>query len=178
MEFDAPRPSRSTDGGTSIRPDGVLPPMRPLHARRHRSSGPTLLAVAVVVLAVTACARDAGGAPAGSDRPARSDVPAEPVPSSSVPAMDGEVPVTILAAILQDATERSGVGLDDLVVSRAEAVTYSDGSLDCPEPGMTYTQALVDGYHVEIDADGATLDYRVGAGGSFRLCESGGPPGS
>jgi hypothetical protein len=56
-------------------------------------------------------------------------------------------------------------------------VTFSDGSLDCPEPGMSYTQALVDGYQVEIEAGDETLDYRVGAGGSFRLCESDGPPG-
>ncbi len=36
---------------------------------------------------------------------------------------------------------------------------------------MAYTQALVDGYHVVIVAGGEELDYRVGSGGSFRLCE-------
>ena len=38
----------------------------------------------------------------------------------------------------------------DLKVLSAEAVTWSDGSLGCPEPGMMYTQALVPGYRVQI----------------------------
>jgi hypothetical protein len=91
--------------------------------------------------------------------------------------MTGEVPESILAAIVADAADRSGLDPGDLVVTRAEAMTFSDGSLDCPEPGMAYTQALVDGYQVEIDAGDEHLDYRIGAGGSFRLCESDGPPG-
>ena len=178
MEFDVHRRGRATADGTPATALGVLPRMPISTSPRSGRHGPPWLAIAVVVLAVTACARDAGGSPsAGSERPTRSGVPAEPVPSASAPAVTGEVPVTILGAILRDATERSGLGLDDLVVTRAEAMTFSDGSLDCPEPGMAYTQALVDGYQVEIGAGGETLDYRVGAGGSFRLCEADGPPG-
>jgi hypothetical protein len=178
MKFDVHRRRRAREDGTLATARDVLPPMRPPNVPRHRGPGLPIIAIAVVVLVVTACTRDAGGSPStGSDRPSRTDVPAEPVPSASAPAMTGEVPVTILGAILQDATERTGVSLGDLAVSRAEAVTFSDGSLDCPEPGMSYTQALVDGYQVEIEAGDETLDYRVGAGGSFRLCESDGPPG-
>ena len=91
--------------------------------------------------------------------------------------MIGEVPEAILDAILADAAQRSGVEADDIAVTRAESVTWSDGSLDCPEPGMSYTQALVDGYHVVLDADGEELDYRVTAAGSFVLCEAGRPAG-
>ena len=56
-------------------------------------------------------------------------------------------------------------------------MTWPDGSLGCPQPGQVYTQALVDGYHVVLDADGDELDYRVGSGGSFNLCENGLPRG-
>jgi hypothetical protein len=56
---------------------------------------------------------------------------------------------------------------------RAESVVWSDGSLGCPEPGMEYTQALVNGYWVIVEAAGKKYDFRVGGGGSFRLC----PPG-
>jgi hypothetical protein len=42
---------------------------------------------------------------------------------------------------------------------------------------MFYTQALVDGYQVVIDTGEEELDYRVGSGGSFRLCENPDAPG-
>ena len=91
--------------------------------------------------------------------------------------MTGEVPDDTLAGILSDAAQRTGLPEDAIEVVRAEAMTWSDGSLGCPEPGMVYTQALVDGFHVVLDAGGEELDYRVGQGGSFRLCENGRPGG-
>jgi hypothetical protein len=177
MKSDAGTSSRATGRGTGTMARGVLPRMPSPTIARHSRHAVVLVGLAVVVLAVTACANEAGvSGPAGSQRPTRSDVPAEPVPSSSGPAMTGEVPGAIIAAILDDAAARSGLPVDDLAVTRAEAMTFSDGSLDCPEPGMAYTQALVDGYQVEVEAADETLDYRVGTGGAFRLCESGGPP--
>ena len=52
----------------------------------------------------------------------------------------------------------------------AEAVTWSDGSLGCPQPGMMYTQALVPGYRVRIQAGGQVLDYHAGRSGQPALC--------
>jgi hypothetical protein len=56
-----------------------------------------------------------------------------------------------------------------VTVISAEAVTFPDGSLGCPEPGMAYTQALVDGYKIVAEAGGKTYDFR-GTGSTFRLC--------
>jgi hypothetical protein len=78
----------------------------------------------------------------------------------------------VLNQILDDAATRSGVPRGQLEVKRAEAVTWPDGSLGCPEPGVLYTQALVDGFWVEVRAGDAVLDYR-GSGRDFKLC----PPG-
>lgn len=87
----------------------------------------------------------------------------------------GEVPDDILDRVLADA--RTQLGTDDLDVLVGETVTWPDGSLGCPEPGMMYTQALVDGYQIVV-SDGTTeLDYRVGAGGGFRLCTAPRPRG-
>ncbi len=89
----------------------------------------------------------------------------------------GEVkPAALLAEIVADAALRSGVAEADIVVVRGESVTWSDGSLGCPQPGMNYTQALVPGYWVVLDADGTEYDYRASARGFFTLCESGGSP--
>lgn len=81
----------------------------------------------------------------------------------------GEVPQDILDAIVADAGERTG--RDDIEVLVAEAVIWNDGSLGCPEPGMLYTMALVEGYRVVVEAGDEQIDYRVGSGGAFRVCE-------
>jgi hypothetical protein len=83
------------------------------------------------------------------------------------------VPQGILDPILADAAARAKVGRDKLVIVRAEPVIWNDGSLGCPEAGKMYTQALVNGYWVVIEASGKTYDFRVGRGGSFRLCPAG-----
>jgi hypothetical protein len=81
----------------------------------------------------------------------------------------GEVPQGILKEVA--ALER--LAPDQVAIERAESVVWNDGSLGCPEPGMAYTQALVKGYWVVVEAAGKKYDFRVGSGGSFRLC----PPG-
>jgi hypothetical protein len=85
----------------------------------------------------------------------------------------GEVPQAILEAILKEVAALARVGPDQVAIARAESVVWSDGSLGCPEPGMMYTQALVNGYWVVIDAAGQKYDFRVDSRGNFRLC----PPG-
>jgi hypothetical protein len=92
--------------------------------------------------------------------------------------MKGEVPQAILESILREAAALAKVGRDELVIVRAESVVWNDGSLGCPEPGMMYTQALVNGYWVVIDAAGQKYDFRVGSRGNFRLCppSQGHPP--
>ena len=143
--------------------------MRPL------PSAPLLLAV--LALALAACAGGAGNAASQDDaRPTRSAPALATVPATDEPVI-GEVPAELLASIVADAAERAGVDPDAVDVISAEAVTWNDGSLGCPEPGMSYTMALVDGYHLIVSAADEELDYRASANGGFRLCESGGRPG-
>jgi hypothetical protein len=108
-------------------------------------------------------------------RPVRSVPELSTVPPSDAP-MTGEVPAEILAELVADAAQRTATEAAEVDVIQAEAVTWNDGSLGCPEPGMMYTQALVDGYQVILRAGDEELDYRVGAGGGFRICEGGGRP--
>src|SRR6266567_7534133 len=111
---------------------------------------------------------------------ARAAEQVEPVPPSAsptlteeIPPVKGEVPQKILEAILKEAAALAKVAREQLVIVRAQPVVWNDGSLGCPEPGMMYTQALVNGYWVVIDAAGEKYDFRVGRGGSFRLCPAG-----
>ena len=84
-----------------------------------------------------------------------------------------QVPQAILGSILNEASKLSNVPVQQLVIVRAEPVVWNDGSLGCPEPGMEYTQTLVNGYWVVIEAAGQAYDFRVGPRGSFRLCPAG-----
>jgi hypothetical protein len=80
---------------------------------------------------------------------------------------------SVAEAALADAAKRTGLAPDALKVLSAEAVTWSDGSLGCPQPGMMYTQALVPGYRVRIEAGGQVLDYHAGRSGVPALCPAG-----
>lgn len=79
----------------------------------------------------------------------------------------------VVAAALADAARRSGSPVTALRVDKAEAVTWRDGSLGCPQPGMAYTQALVPGYRVRVRAGDRVLDYHAGRSGAPQWC----PPG-
>ena len=76
----------------------------------------------------------------------------------------------LIRAALTDAAQRSGVDERMLKVISAEAVTWPDGSIGCPQPGMLYTQALVPGYRIRIDAGGRVLDYHAGRRGPPGFC--------
>jgi hypothetical protein len=120
-----------------------------------------------------AASRSADGAEDASSRPLPLATPpisevAEPMPSG----VTGAVPDALLAEIVADASERAGVPADELEIVTAAAVTFNDGSLGCPQPGMLYTQALVEGYHVVVRGPEREFDYRAAQRGGFRLCEN------
>lgn len=87
----------------------------------------------------------------------------------------GEVPGELLDKIVADLAERKGVESDRILVIQAQATTWNDGSLGCPQPGVLYTQALVDGYWVILEADGDKYNYHASTSGYFFLCETGFP---
>lgn len=144
--------------------------MRFLHTTR------AVAAVAGLVL-LTACTPSVPG-PTASGTSSTTSAPAEPTTplSSTAAPVTGEVPAGLLAEIVADAASRSGVDASSITVVRGESVTWSDGSLGCPQPGMNYTQALVPGYWVVLDVDGTEYDYRATTRGYFLLCEGGGSP--
>jgi len=77
-----------------------------------------------------------------------------------------------------DAAERTGMAEDDIDVEEVSMVTWSDGALGCPEPDMTYTQALVEGYRIVLDAGGQQLVYHGEIGQDPFLCEDPQEPAS
>ncbi|MFS0868123.1 hypothetical protein AB3M83_12420 [Microbacterium sp. 179-B 1A2 NHS] len=135
--------------------------------RSSRFSGAA--SVLLAALTLTACANGAimpspSSSSSGSARPPFQTTTPGPLGPTGSPT----VPDATWAAIDADLAARGITGTPDLV--SAEAVTFTDGSLGCPKPGRSYTQALVDGMRIVVRVDGVTYDYRVG-GGDPRLCE-------
>lgn len=64
--------------------------------------------------------------------------------------------------------------VDQIELLQARNVTWRDGSIGCPEPGMMYTQALVPGYLIQLRVDGELYNYHGRDGGDPFLCESSG----
>jgi hypothetical protein len=80
---------------------------------------------------------------------------------------------SVTQAALADASRLTGVERSKLVVIEARAVTWQNGSVGCPEEGMAYTDALVPGYRVQIQAGDRRLDYHASSRGSPALCPEG-----
>jgi hypothetical protein len=93
-------------------------------------------------------------------------------PSAAPPAVaaTGVVPAQALDLAMTDAARRTGQPREAITVVTAEQVTWSDGSLGCPQPGMMYTQALVPGYRIVLRAGEETLNYHAALRGPPSFC--------
>ena len=87
-------------------------------------------------------------------------------------------PERLLASVRADASKRTGMPTEYLVVTNAWRRTWNDGSLGCPQPGMGYTQALVPGWQVIVAAGERSLDYHLSDRGAFIVCAGGGVAGA
>ncbi len=110
--------------------------------------------------------------------PSGSASPTGPDPSSGPtvpPPADGSVPAGLadrpeVKKALADAAGRSGIVPGEVVIATYTPVTWSDGSLGCPEKGMAYTQMTVPGELLVLRIDQRTLEYHAGPDGTFAYC--------
>jgi hypothetical protein len=78
---------------------------------------------------------------------------------------------SLSALAVTDLASRLGIPETDIEVLSEENVTWRDGSLGCPRPGMMYTQALVEGSRIVLRAGGRDYSYHSGAGKPPFYCE-------
>lgn len=62
---------------------------------------------------------------------------------------------------VEQAAADAGVPVEDVEVVTAEEVTWRDGALGCPDPDMSYTQALVEGFRIVVEVDGERVHYHA-----------------
>src|SRR5690625_3577636 len=65
----------------------------------------------------------------------------------------------------QDLAERAAVNDSDITTVEARQVTWANGAVGCPEQGMMYPQALVDGYFILLRAADQDWPYHAGRTG-------------
>lgn len=130
-----------------------------------------VLAIAVTA-ALAACSTTA--TPAGPSAAAGASSSASSAKASNAFG----VPAELLAAVRADVAQRTSVDPAAIDLVSAKPVTWNDGSLGCPEPGMTYTPALVTGWQIVVHAADRDLDYRVVTPDVVKLCERPGAVGS
>jgi hypothetical protein len=118
-----------------------------------------LLAAALLTL-VAACGEDTG---AGSPAPPTETIVTNPA--------DHRV-----AAAIADLATREGVDPAEVTVVESKDVTWSDGSLGCPQPGMSYIQAITEGHLAVLEVNGQVFEYHGGTQGPLSLCENPQPP--
>lgn len=115
---------------------------------------------ALIALAVAACS-----APSGDTTTPESETTVTTTPGTS--QSDDVVDLAVA-----DLATRLRVRPAAIEVIRTEEITWSDGSLGCPEPGVFYTQALVEGYRVVLGHDDRVFLYHAGSDAVPFLCES------
>lgn len=111
-----------------------------------------------VVLACMACAPQSN--------------PTDELPRTAKPADDGiggDVPAAVMDHV------RAQLALDSpraatAQLMRSRPMIFNDGSLGCPEPGMSYTMATVGGYQIVFDVAGERFDYRISPQGAAKRC--------
>ena len=150
---------------------------------RRTTALPRALAAAALFLAVAGCGSqgdDAATEPATgesaseSPEPTPDETPDEteesPMPSQT-PGGPGGTGGAAQEAAVADLAERLGVSAEDITVASTDAVTWRDGSLGCAAPDMMYTQALVEGTRIVLEADGQRYEYHAGGNRPAFLCE-------
>jgi hypothetical protein len=127
---------------------------------------------AVVLVATLALLAGSGCGETPTARPAEEDTVGDDAGTSrsGPPSASGRTGVT--ADAVRDLSRRLDLAPEQITVVSAEEVTWRDGSIGCPQPGMMYTQSLTDGSRVVLEAGGRRYEYHAGGRRPAFLCEN------
>src|SRR4051794_15549259 len=114
-----------------------------------------------------------------ADPPPRTIAPPTQIPdplASVSPAGEAvatsTIPEALRRAVVDDAAARFKVSPNDVVLTRAEQVTWPDGALGCRRPGRSYTQMPVPGFRVVAKTPGGELLYHTDGHATVVNCAS------
>lgn len=86
-------------------------------------------------------------------------------------AQTSEAPAALVDKIRAELAAEQGVSAAEVKVISTEAVNWPNGALGCAKPGQMYTQAIVPGYRIELEAGGKRFNYNASARGAYKRCD-------
>jgi len=75
-----------------------------------------------------------------------------------------------VSAAVADLSERTGIAADDITVTKASVVNWGSSAVGCPRVGMNYTQAIVPGVLLLLEAGGKTYRYHGDSKSTLFYC--------
>lgn len=141
---------------------------------RHSPFKPALFKAALVIFmaALLSACPQSGEQTADNSPSADSDSSSETIQGDIMPDNPQVSLDEAVELARQDLTERAAVNDSDITTVEARQVTWANGAVGCPEEGMMYTQALVDGYFILLRAGDQDWPYHAGRTGQPFHCPS------
>jgi len=75
-------------------------------------------------------------------------------------------------AAIEDLARRLSIDAADVEFVRQEEVDWPDGSLGCPQPGMSYRQMVTNGIFIQLRVGDRLYNYHGGTNRPASLCTS------
>jgi hypothetical protein len=95
--------------------------------------------------------------------------PPLPANGSTPTPASGGAPAALTAQAVADLSKQLGIPEANIKVASSEAVEWSDGSLGCPEPGMSYAQVITPGYRIVLQVSDKLYEYHTGEGAAAQV---------
>jgi hypothetical protein len=76
----------------------------------------------------------------------------------------------------QDLAQRLAISPNQIILVEATEAEWSDSSLDCPQPGMSYLQVITPGYRILLEASETQYEYHSNRDTYVVYCENMNPP--
>jgi hypothetical protein len=83
---------------------------------------------------------------------------------------DNVPPEKLLLLVKKDLAQRLDVPSNSISLESFQPVTWPDGSMGCPQPGMEYTEGLVQGYRLIVRSGDKLYVYDTDTGSKLILC--------
>lgn len=77
-------------------------------------------------------------------------------PTNSTPPSESE---KLIQLAMEELAQRLSIPIHQISLAEIEEAEWSDSSLDCPQPGMSYLQVITPGYRILLEADGNLYEY-------------------